>query len=192
LARQQQANAQQAFNTGAANAETGQNITGTAGRNASTLYNQLYPLNTAMAAGAPTPGTTAENTAAQQSIGGSTAGAVGEGNLEAARTRNAGSFQPAEDEAVRSGQRDLSQTAEGVKANEVNQGQSGLSSLFGSQESQQLGGLGASNAAVNSETGATNAGTTAGNSGWFQNLTGVLGMLAKPASDAYSSYQNSH
>jgi hypothetical protein len=188
LARQQQANAQQAFNTGAANATTGQNISSTAGSNASSLYGNLFPTYTAMAAGAPTPGTTAENTAAQQSIGGSTAGAVGEGNLEAARTRNAGSFQPAEDEAVRSGQRDLSQTAEGVKANEVTQGQSGLSKLFGQQETQQLGGLDASNSAVNSETGATNAGTTAGNSGWFQNLTGVLGALRGAGTNGSGGY----
>ena len=40
------------------------------------------------------------NTANQQSIGGSVAGAVGQGNLQAARTGNAGAFAPALDEAA--------------------------------------------------------------------------------------------
>src|SRR5579872_7253093 len=52
-------------------------------------------------------GAQAANTASQQSLGGSVAGAVGQGNLQAARTRNSGAFAPALDEAARQGQRDL-------------------------------------------------------------------------------------
>jgi hypothetical protein len=177
MPRQAQQNAQQAFKTGAANAATGQNISSQAGQDASSLYGTLFPTYSAEAAGLPTAGTTAENTAVQQSVGGSTAGAVGQGNLEAARTRNAGAFQPSEDEAVRSGQRDLSDSALAVKANEVDQGQKGLSNLYGMNEAEQLGGLNASNQAVGEETGAANAESNAANSGWFQNFSGLLGAL---------------
>src|SRR5689334_24958224 len=48
-------------------------------------------------------GLNAENTASQQSTGGSTAGAVGQNNLMAARTRNKGGFQIANDESARAG-----------------------------------------------------------------------------------------
>src|SRR5690348_6118108 len=53
----------------------------------------------------------AMNTAAQQSTGGATAGAVGAMARAAARTRNRGGYQAGADEAVRSGQREGSQRA---------------------------------------------------------------------------------
>ena len=92
------------------------------------------------------------NTASQQSIGGSVAGAVGQGNLQAARTRNAGGFAPALDEAVRSGQRQLSQNALGVQENNAylkNEQQQGairaLGSLYGENMGDTLRALGLSN-----------------------------------------------
>ena len=92
------------------------------------------------------------NTANQQSIGGSVAGAVGQGNLQAARTGNAGGFAPALDESVRSGQRQLSQASTGVaEANSLlkNEQQQGaikaLGSLYGENMDDTLKALGLSN-----------------------------------------------
>jgi hypothetical protein len=117
------------------------------------------------------------NTASQQSVGGSTAGAVGEGNLEAARTNNSGGFAPALDEAVRSGQRTLSQNAldiqgENAKLKQSQQqaGLSGLEGLYGNNTNQMIQALGLGN-------NATSVGTQAGQSGWFQNMTGLMSAL---------------
>lgn len=92
------------------------------------------------------------NTANQQSIGGSIAGAVGQGNLQAARTRNAGGFAPALDEAVRGGQRQMSQNAMGVQEQNAylkNQQQENairsLGSLYGENMNDTLRALGLSN-----------------------------------------------
>src|SRR6185437_368522 len=92
------------------------------------------------------------NTANQQSIGGSEAGAVGQGNLTAARTRNAAGFAPALDEAMRTGGRQLSQTATGVqeqnaylKSQQQQQAIQALSGLYGENTDATLRALGLSN-----------------------------------------------
>ena len=98
------------------------------------------------------PGLTAMNTAAMQAGGGSTAGAVGQGNLEAARTRNPGAFTTALDESARSGQRTAADEALGVQiANErqrqqnQQRGYSGLEGLYGMDTDAALRALGLSN-----------------------------------------------
>jgi hypothetical protein len=78
---------------------------------------------------------------------------------------------------VRTGQQALSQDALGVqnenemlKQQQQQAGLSGLSSLYGTNESAMLSALGLGNQSVN-------AGTQAGNSGWFQNLTGLMNSV---------------
>lgn len=168
--------AQDTYKAAGTTADAGTAIANTAGNNSAALYSKLFPAYSAEAVGAPTAGTTAENTAVQQSVGGANAGAVSQGNLDAARTRNAGGFQPAEDEAVRSGGRDLSNASLAIKANEVDQGQKGLERLYGQNENQQIAGEGVNLGALGAENQATNA-RTAASPGWFQNFTSLLNAV---------------
>ena len=174
MARQQQKQATTLFNEG-------QGALNTSTNNSNALYNSLFPQFSAEATNPQgfTPGETASmDTAAQQSVGGSTAGAVGQGNLTAARTRNTGGLDTALDASVRSGQQALSEDALGVqnenamlKQQQKQEGLEGLSSLYGTNMSSMLSALGLGNQSV------TYAGTNAGNSGWFQNLTSLMGGL---------------
>ena len=95
------------------------------------------------------------NTANQQSIGGSVAGAVGQGNLMAARTGNAGGFAPALDEAARSGARQLSQNAVGtqeanayLKQQQREQATQALGNIYGENTNATLRALGLGNDAL--------------------------------------------
>ena len=92
------------------------------------------------------------NTANQQSIGGSVAGAVGQGNLQAARTGNAGGFAPALDESARAGARQMSQNAVGVqeansylKQQQRDAATRALSGLYGENTDATLKALGLAN-----------------------------------------------
>jgi hypothetical protein len=173
MARKQQQQANQLFDEGQTQLTNSSN-------NASSLYNALFPQFTAEATnpqGFGPSGVASLNTAAQQSVGGSTAGAVGQGTLAAARTRNTGGLDTALDSSVRSGQQTLSEDALGVqnenemlKQQQQQAGLSGLSSLYGTNESAMLSALGLGNQSVN-------AGTNAGQSGWFQNFTGLLNAV---------------
>lgn len=180
MARNQQDQANKTFK------ET-QNVYNQDSGNASALYNSLFPQFTAEAVNPQgfTPGETASiNTAAQQSVGGSTAGAVGQGSLRAARTRNSGGSDMALDESVRSGQRALSEDALGVqgenamlKETQRQEGLQGLSGLYGTNQSGMLSALGLGNQA-------TQTGTQAGQSGWFQNMTSLIAALKPGGSTA--------
>jgi hypothetical protein len=92
------------------------------------------------------------NTASQQSVGGSTAGLVGQGMLTAARTRNVGGNSAALDEAARIGDRTLSQNAVEIQANNAalkekqrQEGLAGLTSLYGGNDAATMQALGLSN-----------------------------------------------
>lgn len=147
------------------------------------LYGQLFPMLTKEATnplGFDPKDLAAMNTASQQSVGGSTAGAVGEGNLMAARTRNAGAFQPALDEAARQGTRQLSENAlntqtKNAMLRESNRqaGIKGLGGLYENSQDALLKALGLGNEA-------TNTAINSGKSGWFQNLLGAITAL-KPS-----------
>src|SRR5579863_3800897 len=107
MARQAQNNAQNTYNAASG-------VAGTSTGNASTLFSQLEPEFAAEVTnptGYGASGLAAMNTAAQQSTGGSVAGQVGQGNLMAARTRNAGAFAPSADASARAGMRQNSQLA---------------------------------------------------------------------------------
>lgn len=108
----------------------------------------------------------AMNTASSQSLGGAEAGAVGQGNLMAARTRNAGGFGDAMDEAVRSGGRQLSQNALGIQAGNADLKQQQketaserLQSLYGNNLQATLSAMGMSPGTIGQWTNAAQATT---------------------------------
>jgi hypothetical protein len=135
------------------------NLSDTLTSNAANVYGALEPTLQAEAAHPMgyTPNQKAlMNTSAQQSAGGSTAGAIGEGRLYAARTKNAGGAKQAIGEAVRGAGENLSNAAVGTELSNANlqqkqqqAGQSGLSNLYGTDLSQGNEALGLSNQALN-------------------------------------------
>jgi hypothetical protein len=135
-----------------ANGQTGQGIANTSNSNANSLYSTLNPMLTTEATN-PTasPGFNAMNTASQQSLGGSTAGAVGSLNQAAARSRNKGGFQISADNAVRTGGKQLSQNAASIVGDVQQEGQKGLQSLYGQNLNQTIAGLTGSNMAFADE-----------------------------------------
>lgn len=149
------ANAQLLNNAGTANTRGGQTF-----NQASSLYGFLDP---ALASDVTNPqgyGTDlpAINTASQQSLGGSTAGITGEGNLEAARTRNVGGFQAGAGTAARTNAKQLSQNALQVQERNamLKQAQrdsalSALQRLYGIDQATAAQYLGLSNSALNAE-----------------------------------------
>jgi hypothetical protein len=117
-------------------------------------------------------------TSSEQSLGGSQAGAVGAGNLEAARTRNVGGADAAIAEAARAAGRQQSTNAlttaaadTALKEEQRQAGLKGEEGVLGLETGSTLGALGA-------QTGATNALTEAGKSGWFQNLLAGINAVS--------------
>lgn len=107
--------------------------------------------------------------AQQESAGGSNATIGGEGKLTALRTRNAGGFAPALDEAARSKARTLASGALGVqnqnaqlKQQQQEQALQQLQGLYGTDTSDQLKAMG-----LQSEDLANQL--QAGRQGWLQN-----------------------
>ena len=95
------------------------------------------------------------NTAAMQGIGGATAGTVGQGNLQAARTNNAGGFAPVAAAAAHDATSQLSDAALGVQNQNAQlknqQQQFALGQLgqnYGENVSAGEGALGLSNQAL--------------------------------------------
>ena len=158
-----------------------------ANQNSTALYDELVPTFSQEATNPQGFGKTdlaAMNTAAQQSEGGALGSAVGQAGTLAAANRNSGSFAPALDEASRSAGRNLSNISVGIqgenaklKQAQQQEGIQGLSGLQGEQNSDVLSSLGLENQSTNSLV-------NAGNSGWFQNMTGLIGALGKGASGA--------
>lgn len=140
-------------NSGTANALTNQ-LTG----NAANIYGGLEP--TLQAEAAHPQGYTPQqkalmNTAAQQSAGGSAAGAIGAGKLYSARTKNAGGAKAAIGEGVRNAGRNLSDTALETELQNANlqqkqqqEGLGGLEHLYGTELSGGENALGLSNQAL--------------------------------------------
>ena len=129
------------------------------GQNAQNLYGSLAPELQSQAA-APqgyTPAQkAAQTTAAQQSAGGSMSGAVGQGALLAARTRNAGAAQNAIQQAGRQSSQNLSNAAVGTEVRNADlqnqqreQAQHGLEGLNSTELGGSLNALGLSNQFLN-------------------------------------------
>ena len=152
------------------------------------VYNDLFPQLTSEATnpqGYGTVGLNSMNTANQQSIGGSEAGAAGEGNLLAARTRNAGAAQPEISEANRSGERQLSQNAVGIQGQNEQQRQrqqqaalSGLQGLYGTEMNTALGAGNLQNNFLGTALG----GAKATQEAWNQNLGDLEKILGSGGS----------
>jgi hypothetical protein len=141
-----------------ANSATAQNLSNNLTANAANIYGGLEPTLQAQAShpSGYTPVQKANmNTAAQQSGGGSTAGAVGQGGLYAARTKNAGAAQNAIGSAVRSAGSNLSREAVGTEMADANLAQKkqavalgGLQGMYGTELSGGENALGLSNSAL--------------------------------------------
>lgn len=153
--------------TGAATQAT--NNSNTFGGNAGSLFSTLAPALTAEAAnptGYNPSDLAAMNTEAEQSAGGTQAGAVGQGGLMAARTRNKGAAAGAIADSSRGAGEQLSKNALGISVGNARlkeqQRQSGISGLEG------LTGLetGATNQALGQVAGDVNANTGAENASW--------------------------
>ena len=131
--------------------------------------------------------------AGEQGAGGANAGIAGEAALHAARTRNSAGETAALDSASRNKTRQLSENALNVKNKSAELGQQKqmtaqkeLGSLYGTDTEANLKAQGLSTEDINAEV-------SAGKSGWFQNMTGLissLGSAAKNGASAYSDYEN--
>lgn len=137
--------------------------------NANSLYSTLAPTlesEVAHPAGYAPADLAAMETGAQQSAGGSQAGAVGQGGLYAARTGNKGGAAAAIADASRGAGQQLSKNLLGVRSANAElknrQQQEGISGL------ENLTGLetGASNAALGNISGLSQANTAAENASW--------------------------
>lgn len=140
------------------NSNTANGLEGVYGSNAAGINSTLTPALTQEAVN-PTGYTPtqlgAQTTAAEQSAGGSNAGATGGALLRAARTRNVGSAPAAIDQSSRNAGQDLSQINAGIQTNNADlqqkqkqAGISGLEGLYGENVNAGEGALGLSNSAL--------------------------------------------
>jgi hypothetical protein len=122
--------------------------------------------------------------ASEQGAGGANSGITGQANLQAARTRNAGGFGAALDEAARDKTRTLSNNALGVqnenaheklKQQQFAQGQ--LGSMYGTDSNSMLRAMGLQNEDLDTSL-------KAGQSGWLQNFNATLQALTASAKNA--------
>ncbi len=157
------------------------------GGNASHIYGTLEPQLEAEAANPQGYGQVdlnAMNTAVGQSTGGATAGAKGEGYLDAARTGNRGGFQTALDESAREGMRTNANAALNIQGKnaELKEKQkqlalAGLGNLYGENSGNELKALGLENESIGAGNQSIGEENQAGQSGWFQNLIAGLKAL---------------
>ena len=165
------------------NSKTGQGLATTYGNAASANSNILTPTLNQMATnptGFSRQTVDNMNTAALQSAGGANAGTVGSGNLQAARTNNAGSFAPAAAQAGHDATAQLSDAALGVqnrdallKQQQQQEGITGLEGQYATNVGAGENALGISNQALGAQTQA-NAGTLNSWLGPLQALTAPL------------------
>lgn len=168
-----------------ANSKTGQGLSSTYAGQAAGNANILTPTLNQMATNPQGFGQQTinnMNTAALQSAGGANAGTVGQGNLQAARTNNAGAFAPVAAQAGHDATAQLSDAALGVQNRNAllqqqqrSQGISGLENLYGTNVGAGENALGLSTNALNAQTNAQNQ-TMANAMGWTK-----LGLNAASA-----------
>lgn len=133
-------------------ATSAQNISTSDSANANALYGSLAPELESQAANPQgiDPTTMAEmNTEALQTAGGSQAGAVGQGGLQAARTRNVGGSDAAITKSARTAGQTASQGVLGnqlasakMKQQEMESAQGGLENLYGVNTGASVNSLG--------------------------------------------------
>lgn len=148
-------------------AQSAQNISSQAGGTANQLFSTLAPeleAESAHPAGFDPATMAAMKTEGQQSAGGSVAAAVGQGGLQAARTRNAGGADAAIADSVRGAGRQLSQGVLGtqianarLKQQQQEGARGALQGLYGTNFGGSIGALGQVASNVNANTEAENA-----------------------------------
>jgi len=161
-------------------AQTAQNTAAGYGANAATIGSQLVPFlsrELTNPQGYSQQDIGAMLTNAMASSGGANAGITGQANLQAARTRNAGGFATALDEAARQRSRALAGASEGIAAQNANLKQeqqqhaaNALQGLYGVDTGAQLKGMDIQNQDINTEI-------QAGKSGWLQNTLDILNTI---------------
>jgi hypothetical protein len=147
-----------------ANSGTASNMSSGLASNAGALYGSLAPTLSAEAAhpsGYTPTQKAAMDTAAQQSAGGSMAGATGQGALLAARTKNAGAAQNAIQQSGRQASQNVSDAAVGTEVANANlqqkQQQAGITgeeNLYNTELGGSQNALGLSNSALNTANSA--------------------------------------
>src|SRR5271170_5236977 len=140
------------------NSTTANNLQNQYSANGANIYGGLEPQLAAEAAhpsGLTPMQKASQNTAAQQSAGGGTAGAIGAGRLYAARTRNAGGAKAAIGQATQGAGKNLSTAALGTEQQDAalqqknrQAGITGLEGLNAQQTSAGEGALGLSDQAL--------------------------------------------
>lgn len=117
-------------------------------------------------------------TAAGAGTGGATGTFESKAGLTAARTGNTAGYQAGLDEMQRQRGQQLAKASEGIAAQDVTgavqRQKEAAAGLGGIGEAE----LGDALKAMGIQTGDINAETAAGKSGWFQNLTGLMGSLS--------------
>lgn len=164
-----------------ANSKTAQGLSTTYGSNAAANSSVLTPTLNQMATNPQgfSPQTVNNmTTAAMQSAGGAAAGTVGQGNLQAARTNNAGGFAPVAAQAGHDATAQLSDAALGIqnkdamlKQQQQEEGLSGLQNEYATNVGAGENALGLSNQSLNTQL-------QAGQTGWLQNTLGVLNGIS--------------
>lgn len=141
-----------------ANSGTANTMSSNLGGNAGQLYGSLAPQLEAEAAhpvGYTQPQLAAMNTSAQQSAGGANAGAVGQGALLAARTKNAGTADAAIAQSGRQASQQLGKSALDISGKNADlqqtqqqEGLRGEQGLYGTELGASQNALGLSNQAL--------------------------------------------
>lgn len=162
-------------------------VAGTSEANANQLYSSVVP---GLIRQAQTPqGLTAgqlntATTASAEAAGGANAGLTGEGRLAALRTRTAGGYPAALDEAARAKGRTLATNAQNLQLTNARLGlerqseaQRQLEGLYGVNTSNMLRAMGLQNQDLETQL-------QAGRQGWLQNTEGVLGTIGELGSRA--------
>lgn len=128
--------------------------------------------------------TSAMLSAGMGAAGGATSGIVGQGNQEAAVSRNAGGFQAALDDASRQRAKAAAGISEGIASKNADLKQQqqqdaarGLQGMYGTDTSGMLDAAG-------QESGDINAQVNANKTGWLQNVNDTIATLTG-ASKAY-------
>lgn len=155
--------------------------------NANSLYSTLAPTlmsEAAHPAGFSPTDEAALETGAMDTAGGSEAAAVGQGNLEAARTRNAGGFGQAVSDAARGAGETLSRGLLGVRGANASLKQHQHDAALGGLEGLYGTNVSGANSALGNVAPLVNADTNAENASWdaFNNITGAISGAAKAAS----------
>jgi hypothetical protein len=161
-------------------------LEGLYGQNAANINSTLTPELTAEAVNPQgyTPTQMAsQTTAAEQTAGGSNAGATGGALLRAVRTRNAGAVAPAVGASNRAAGEELSQVNSGIQTRNADlqqrqrqQGLSGLESLYGTNVGAGENALGLSEGALNDAGNLKNF--------WQQYLLGAQAAAGQAAAGA--------